>query len=195
MNNTNTLSTLSRCNKCTLCLNQPPLLQEISGRCDVMFVGLSAVQVNDLFSNEPFANTTQSGALLRGIVKEITSLQFYFTNIVKCLPLNNGKIRYPSRDEMTECFINYKVEIDELRPIKVVLLGKQVSSFVSKQLGFRFSSATSPFEFDVVDHDGIEYMDAYHPSYVSVYKRKDLPLYKDAIGSFLSSTHHECPNN
>lgn len=187
MKNTNILNTLGGCNKCNLCLNQPPLLQEISGHCDVMFVGLSAVQANDLFSDEPFAQTTQSGALLRDIVKELTDLQFYFTNIVKCLPLSDGKIRYPSHDEMGECFVNYKVEIAELLPSKVVLLGKQVSGFVSKQLGFRFSSAKSPFEFETIEHDGIEYMDAYHPSYVSVYKRKDLPLYKDAIESFVRS--------
>ena len=57
---------------------------------------------------------------------------------------------------------------------------------VAKELGFKFPKAKSPFDFSIVKHGNREYMAAYHPSYVLIYKRKHIAAYRDAISSFVS---------
>jgi DNA polymerase len=151
-----------------------------------MIVGLSAVKSDNVNDDEPLSASTRSGKLIRDIVTEHSGQSFYFTNIVKCLPLKAGKIRYPVCSELHTCFPNLDIELDTLSPDKVVLLGKKVSDLVAQKLGFKFPKAKSPFEFSVVKHGKREYMAAYHPSYVLIYKRKHVSAYKDAISAFVS---------
>ena len=100
------LNNIKKCRKCNLYINQLPLLDK-KDNCDVMWVGLSAKKVDDIDKNYPLEKNTNSGLLIKEIEDKLPSLNYYKTNLVKCLPLDNkGKIRYPSTNEMNKCISN-----------------------------------------------------------------------------------------
>ncbi|WP_457618013.1 uracil-DNA glycosylase family protein [Lutibacter sp.] len=176
---------IKNCHNCDLYKNQKPLLQNRFNNTDVMFVGLSAVKTDSVLYDEPFSKTSKSGGLLRGIAKSIPEHKIYFTNMVKCLPLLNDKIRYPNSKELSACFQNLEIEIDEIKPKKIVLFGKKSSSFVSKRFNLKFNN--KGFVFPVSEYKGIKFMDAYHPSYILIYKRNSIFEYKKNIVDFINS--------
>jgi uracil-DNA glycosylase family 4 len=178
------ISNINNCRDCNLYKNQRPLLQNDISPCEVMFVGLSAIKTNDVENDEPFSPISKSGKLLREITHSISE-DVYFTNIVKCLPLLGKKIRYPNKIEMSACLENFKTEINEIRPKKIILFGKNVSSHVSKKFGFKFNN--NFLTFPVGEYEGIKIMDAYHPSYVLIYKSRDILEYKSTIVKFAQS--------
>ena len=154
------------CRKCDLHINQNPLLDK-NKKCDVMWVGLSAKKVEDLNINYPLENNTNSGKLIEEIEHRNSEYNFYKTNLVKCLPLNDkGKIRYPSIEEMNKCIENLLIEIEVHKPKVVILLGNIVYKFVDKYL------KDNRIQLDNVSFVGIE-----HPSYISVYKRNSKEEY------------------
>jgi uracil-DNA glycosylase len=172
------------CRQCGLCKNQKPLLQRVSNRPEVFFTGLSAVASTEV-GDEPFSASTRSGQLMREIGE---GFDCYYTNLVKCLPLKDGKLRYPTEKELEVCFGNFELELQSLGPRKVVLLGKQVSDFVAGRLGLRFKGAkVGDLEFQTARLGGTEYLSAYHPSYVLIYRRRQLEEYKSSIFSFITS--------
>lgn len=175
------------CNNCELYKNQLPLLQNNTSPSNVIFVGLSAVKTENTNKDEPFSLFTRSGELLREIMSESPNSCVYFTNIVKCLPLNKDKIRYPDEEEISACLPNFDIELDIISPKKIILLGKKVSSSVSKKYGLKFKKTGEPYNFPITKYKNIEFMDAYHPSYMLVYKRKDISFYKDTILAFIQN--------
>ena len=54
-----------------------------------MWVGLSAVRVDDIEKETPLSNLTNTGKLLSEIESRNKKSEFYKTNLVKCLPLNS----------------------------------------------------------------------------------------------------------
>ena len=131
-----------------------------------MWVGLSAKKVEDVNKNYPLENNTSSGKIIEEIEKKRDDLTFYKTNLVKCLPLNEeGKLRYPTENEMEMCIKNLLMEIRELKPRVVFLLGNNVSKFVT-QYCEKNSIKTDVKVFSVE-----------HPSYICVYKRKNKDAY------------------
>lgn len=95
-----------------------------------MVVGLSAK--NNVLSNTiPLDNSTKSGRIV--LLMENVAARFnstiYRTNLVKCPPMGeDGKLRYPSSFEITDCFPNLLHEIEIIQPKLVVLFGKIVQS-------------------------------------------------------------------
>lgn len=162
-------------------------MQRQRGRPDVFFTGLSAVPIAQVDREEPFSPNTRSGKLLREIASELTTVTVYYTNLVKCLPLRHDKIRYPFRSELELCFRNYRAELAQYLPSKVVLFGKQVSEFIAEKLNLHFHTPRTDFDFPVARKGAVEYLSAHHPSYVLVYKHRKLDLYKRRIATFLES--------
>ena len=157
------LNNIKNCRKCNLYINQLPLLDK-KDHCDVMWVGLSAKKVDDIDKNYPLEENTNSGLLIKEIEDILPSLNYYKTNLVKCLPLDNkGKIRYPSVNEMNKCISNLLIEIEVMNPKIIFLLGKNVYNFISKYMNKNNIKLNLP----------IKYIE--HPSYIYVYKKK----YKD----------------
>lgn len=165
------------CRTCGLCSHQFPLLSEWLPS-DIFWVGLSAVHVGDGDEGLPLSKETRSGQLIHQIEEPfVRKYKFYKTNLVKCLPLRDGKIRYPSSTEMEHCFPNLETEIQSLKPRIVFLLGKQVSSFViGKKIGEPVSFKES-FEYTAYNVDGVLYIPIHHPSFILVYKRKYISEY------------------
>jgi uracil-DNA glycosylase family 4 len=165
------------CKACGLYLNQLPLFDN-KKHADVFWVGLSAVQINEDEDWQPLAPGTRSGALIESI--EFPFLEegsFYKTNLVKCLPLKNDKIRYPLGHEMEKCYPNFNDELERMQPSVVFLLGKQVASFVMKKLGVDDIQLDEQFDFETYTVNNITFIPVHHPSYILVYKRKLLMNY------------------
>lgn len=110
------------CRNCELCKNQEPMI-DVAKSCDVMWVGISAKMTN--FKDElPLDARTYSGKLIREIEKLAENVTFYKTNIVKCPTLKNGKLVYPNKGNIDDCFPNFQKEIDRLKPKVISILEK-----------------------------------------------------------------------
>jgi len=169
------------CKACGLYLNQLPALDN-SKNPNIFWVGLSAVQFNDEDEKIPLTPNTRSGALIEKIEEPLRDdVTFYKTNLVKCLPLKDGKIRYPIENEMEKCFPNFEYELDILKPKFVFLLGKQVAAFVMNKLGIRNINLSELFEYETFEINGTLFIPIHHPSFILVYKRKFIPKYINSI--------------
>ena len=158
------LKRISKCQKCNLCHNQKPLLDN-NQNCDVMWVGLSAKKVDDINKSIPLDNDTNSGKIIETIEKSIPDVKFYKTNLVKCLPLDqNNKLRYPTQTEMNACINNLIIEINELNPKIIFVLGRNTYNYITKY-----------FKKHNIDDSKLIYIE--HPSYIYVYKRKYIDNY------------------
>ncbi|MDD2776668.1 MAG: uracil-DNA glycosylase family protein [Gallionella sp.] len=146
-----------------------------------MWVGLSAVRVSNIDHEEPLAANTNSGRLIHDIEKGLDDTLFYRTNLVKCLPLSNSKIRYPTSQEAQACFHNLLLEISILKPKFVFLLGKQVSDFVHKKNGIKPSNPKFFFDYQPIHFLGTQVISIHHPSYILIYKRSQVAGYAEAI--------------
>lgn len=150
----------------------------------IFWVGLSAVQFDEGIKQLPLSPITRSGALIDSIESSLRDhISFYKTNIVKCLPLKDGKIRYPLEHEMEKCFPNFQFELDVLNPSVVFLLGKQVATFVMKKMGIKEVSLSENFKYNPIEINGTFFVPIHHPSYILVYKRKLLNFYIKNIQS------------
>ncbi|MGD0710650.1 MAG: uracil-DNA glycosylase family protein [Bacteroidales bacterium] len=190
LNNTsNFIDTSNRiqCKACGLYLNQLPVLDR-QDKAGIFWVGLSSVLIGKEEEKQPLSPFTRSGALIKEIENPYTSkISFYKTNVVKCLPLVNNKIRYPFKHEMEKCFPNLETEIEILKPSIVFLLGKQVATFVLKKLSIGDFSLDENFNYSSFLVNKIRYVPVHHPSFVLVYKRKFIQDYINGISSCFKS--------
>jgi len=176
------------CKSCGLYLNQLPALDKLK-KSHAFWVGLSAVQFDEDVEKLPLSPLTNSGKLIEKIEAPFDNdISFYKTNLVKCLPLRGDKIRYPVEHEMEKCFPNFQYELKKLKPSVVFLLGKQVCSFVMKKLSKNDISLNENFQYDSFTLNNISFFPIHHPSYILVYKRKNLQQYIDSIRTILEET-------
>lgn len=176
---------IKSCNQCVLCNNQNPVIQQCD-KADVFWVGLSAVRVLDN-KDIPLSNNTNSGKLINSIEFFIQNVNFYKTNIVKCLPLKNEKIRYPIKKEMETCFFHLENEMDSLNPKLIFLLGKQVATFVLNKYGIKEYFLNENFEYQSFKVGNYRFIPVHHPSYILVYKRKRLQDYVKSMENIIKS--------
>ena len=156
------------CQKCNLCNNQLPLLDNNS-KADIMWVGLSAKKVDNVNKAIPLSNDTNSGMIIEMIEKKLNNYCFYKTNLVKCLPLDEkGKLRYPNASEMESCVDNLIYEIDKINPKIIFVLGRKTYNFIIKY-----------FKKNNIFIDNIIYIE--HPSYIYVYRRKFIDDYLSKV--------------
>ena len=173
------------CKACGLYLHQLPAYEKVE-TSHIFWVGLSAVLFEEGIEPLPLSPLTKSGSLIESIEEPLRrEIQFYKTNIVKCVPLNTelGKIRYPHEHEMEKCFPNFEYEMEVLTPKVVFLLGKQTASFVMKKFGFRDLSLPENFKYKAYKKNSVFFIPIHHPSYILVYKRKELTTYTKSIQS------------
>lgn len=170
---------IRKCQKCGLCKNQRPLLDE-KRECQIIWVGLSAKKVE---SDEdiPLSPETNTGMLIKKVEESCENVTTYKTNLVKCLPLTEqNKLRYPNKKEIDCCFENLMSEIESMEPKIVFLLGKKVYSSVGKHLNIQFEK-WNEFEYYYKELNDTYYIPIHHPSYIYVYKRKRIDEYVQGI--------------
>jgi len=169
------------CKSCGLYLNQLPVCEKATDS-HIFWVGLSAVLFNEGIEKLPLSPLTRSGALIGNIEESLSDyFSFYKTNIVKCLPLKEGKIRYPLEHEMEKCFPNFEFEVNTLKPKIVFLLGKQVSTFVMNKLDNKNFSLSDTFNYTIYNIGDTIFVPIHHPSFILIYKRKFIENYIDSI--------------
>lgn len=149
-------------------------------RCQVLWVGLSAKKAT-CDDETPLSKSTNSGAIIHRIEESLDGVSTYKTNLVKCLPLDDRqKLRYPTRQEIEDCFCNLEEEISTLAPKIVFLLGEKVYSSVAKRYRLSFERIEG-FDYQYVKHGGVYYVPVHHPSYIHVYKRKLVDRYIQSL--------------
>lgn len=170
---------IMKCQKCDLCKNQLPLLDYVK-ECSVFFVGLSAKKII-LGNDKPLSSSTISGAILHDLEKDCTGIKIYKTNLVKCLPLDNfGKLRYPSKKEINLCIPNLCMEIDTLSPQIIFLLGNKVTNAVGEYYSLSLKKWYQ-FNYTATKYKKTFFVPIHHPSYIYVYKRKQINEYIKGI--------------
>jgi len=136
----------------------------------------------------PLSPSTKSGKLIQDV--ELASngnISFFKTNLVKCLPLNEKKIRYPERVEMNKCYPNLETEIDIYKPKVVFLLGRLVAEFTLKKYGHKLGGLGSDFLYKEYKVGETTFVPIHHPSYMLVYKRKAIDKYIKGIQTVISA--------
>lgn len=172
------------CKQCGLCKNQSPLLDNKTA-CKIFWVGLSAKKISS-DDERPLSPTTNSGSIIKCIEEKFQDVEMYKTNLVKCLPLDDtGKLRYPNKNEILHCLPNLKKEINELSPKILFLLGNKVINAVGTCYSIEFEKING-FNYKIVKYQDKYFVPIHHPSYVYVYKRKNLEDYEKAIETILS---------
>lgn len=181
----------NHCRACGLYLNQLPLSDNSKKEADVFWIGLSAVQLDDDDKLRiPLSPNTRSGKLIKTIEDNCNSrVSFYKTNLVKCLPLNENKIRYPQKLEMNKCFPNLINELNILSPRVVFLLGKQVSDFVLRKFEITSKKLSNNFQYESFTIDETLFIPIHHPSYILVYKRKYVNDYIEGISRIIEKAN------
>lgn len=176
-------SKIDRCKKCEISSHQCPLTIK-TNNANIFWVGLSAVKMKNVFNETPLSDSTKSGKLIKEIELENSDYRHYRTNLVKCVPLNlEGKIRYPNIEEKQNCSEYLKNEIFYLKPKIVFLLGKLVSDQVVKKIlkTKKYSLGENYCYNYYLNNEGIAFVPIHHPSYMLIYKRKELDKYKKGL--------------
>ena len=133
---------------------------------DVMWVGLSAKNDKTGHVLPPLDANSNSGKVISMIEAQHEELVFYRTNLVKHAPLDDhGKLRYPNSSEMESSMPDLIREVQKYRPKMIFLLGGQMSKFVQSYL-----------EQNNINVSAMVY-EIYHPSYIYIYKRKQMREY------------------
>jgi uracil-DNA glycosylase len=170
-------STRKRCKACGLYLNQYPIIDK-QKKSSVFWVGLSSVLISEDDEKIPLSPYTKSGSLISKIEEPfLNDISFYKTNVVKCLPLLNNKIRYPLKHEMEKCYPNLLDEIETLKPKTIFLLGKQVAQFVLEKHSITSFLFNEQFNYEPFIINDISYVPVHHPSFILVYRRKYIDNY------------------
>lgn len=175
---------IKTCDKCSLCKHQPPLIDSVRG-CQVFWVGLSA-KLSTCKDERPLSPTTNSGSILCKVEEKCTNVLTYRTNIVKCAPLDEkGKLRYPNKKEINLCLPHIDDEIRALSPKIIFLLGNKVAEAISKQYSITFKKWDN-FDYVFVKYKNLYFVPIHHPSYIYVYKRKQISEYISSIENIVN---------
>ncbi len=179
------IHTINECVRCPLSRYDKPLLDDRM-MADVMWLGLSA-KPRTVGCAKPLDSRTISGSILAQIEAEMPDYNFYSSNLVKCAPVSSVypyTLRYPSQAEISQCLANLEIEINELRPKVIVLLGVITAKAVFSAMKWSFPKM-SGFVRHTVRHQQIAWVTLEHPSYIHVYKREQTREYVDFVKNHL----------
>lgn len=177
------------CKKCNLYCNQLPLI-DTKDKADVFFVGLSAKIIKEK-GDIPLSSNTNSGMIIKKIEDLLKPISIYRTNLVKCVPLDEkDKLRYPAKGEINSCINNLICEINTIKPKIVFLLGEKVTSAVENYSNINFDK-WDDFNYKYKMLNDVYYVPIHHPSYIYVYKKKQIEEYviavKDVVNLILNT--------
>ncbi len=152
-------------------------------KVNVIWVGLSDKKPKKEKKFYPLGEDTNSGKIIAKIEKQLPQLNFYRTNLVKFAPVDkNNKLRYPTNSEMEDSFCLLQNDILEFKPTTVFLLGNRVSEFVLNKKEQKLIKSKERWRaYAPVFINGVCFISIFHPSYVYVYKRKEIDDYLKTV--------------
>ena len=145
----------------------------------VMWVGIS-----DKPDTPPLALNTATGKVVAAVERALDGLRFHKTNLVRRAPLDaDGRLRYPTKEEMTEGADSLRLEVERVKPRIVVTLGAAVSKVVVESVARtgRFTGLGKSFNYAPRRGSAFLVLPVHHPSFVLIYRRKKLSTYIKAI--------------
>src|SRR4030042_3386549 len=152
----------------------------------VYFIGLSAKPMC-----EHLAPETRTGYIIEQIIHHLPSINIVKTNLVKIPPIDQaGNLRYPNLNEMTLGWNDLQNDINQRLPYLLVTLGQQVSFFLRAQMGVQPAKSQLPSDFlytSYLSQSRLYVLSIHHPSFVFVYRRKDMENYINNVVLSISS--------
>jgi uracil-DNA glycosylase len=146
----------------------------------VYFVGLSAKP-----DCEHLAPGTRTGSIIERIIVHLPFIRAVRTNLVKTPPIDHqGKLRYPNPVEMQSGWAELQEEMRRTSPSLLVTLGRQASFFLRSQVGVQPAKPELPSDFSYescVSQAQFSILSIHHPSFVYVYRRRDIESYVDNV--------------
>ncbi len=146
----------------------------------VYFVGLSAKPMC-----EHLAPETITGNIIDQIIHDLPNVYAIKTNLVKIPPVDrDGNLRYPNEAEMQNGWKELHNEINRTFPNLVVTLGQKVSFFLRSQMGVEPTKPQLPLDFSYrlyLSQSQSHILSVHHPSFIYVYRRKDVKSYIDNV--------------
>lgn len=159
----------------------------------VYFVGLSAKPMC-----EHLAPETRTGNIVEQIIHDLPSIEAIKTNLVKIPPTDQGgKLRYPNHTEMQSGWNGLQDEMNQTLPNLLVTLGQQVSFFLRAQMGILPAKPRLPSDFSYESHlsqSQSNILSVHHPSFIYVYRRKDIQNYVEKVVISILTLVSECDN-
>lgn len=145
----------AECRLCELCKSRnKPVFSRGDVDSDIMIVGMCpGPDEND--DGRPFVGT--AGKLLDILIDSTVGGTPYITNLVKCFVKPGLKLEEPWMSACLPYFIN---QVSLIRPKGIILLGKDVNSFL---LGV--SGSMGQIRKGQHEYFGIPVVSTYHPSY------------------------------
>jgi uracil-DNA glycosylase family 4 len=147
----------------------------------VIFVGISN-RSNSLGELAPLDSSTPTGKIINSIEARLNR-ECLKTNLVNFTPLgDNGKIRYPNKEEIEVGLIECLEFLRTHSPCLVFLLGKIVEKEILESLN------TEKIKENIYRFGGsIILASVYHPSYIHTYKKQLTDQYIDEIVEIVRS--------
>ena len=153
---------------------------KIDRRPLVYFVGLSAKPMC-----EHLAPETRTGKIIEQIIHDLPSIEAVKTNLVKIPPIDReGNLRYPNSTEMQSGWNELRDEMNRTLPNLLVTLGQQVSMFLRSQMGVQPAKPRLPSDFSYesyLSQSQSNILSVHHPSFIYVYRRKDIDNYVENV--------------
>lgn len=121
----------------------------------VLLVGISNKE-----GKEPFDSSTASGRIVDQMIVRIPC-EFFKINYVNFAPLDlEGKMRYPTKEELTNSFPSFCSRVKVIEPDLIVVFGKMIADELKKR-----------------GYCDYPILSLAHPSYIWVYRRNELDCY------------------
>ncbi len=159
----------------------------------VYFVGLSAKP-----NCEHLAPETRTGHIIEQIINRLPTVKIVKTNLVKTPPVDSaGKLRYPHPNEMKSGWCELQNEMNKTHPNLLVTLGQQVSFFLRSQMGVQPIKPQLPSDFSsqsYLSQSTSHILSIHHPSFVYVYRRKNIDNYIENVVQSVSTLIFESGN-
>ena len=150
------------------------------GKPLVYFVGLSAKP-----NCEHLALETRTGYIIEQIIHHLPSVKIVKTNLVKTPPIDQaGNLRYPNPNEMKLGWNELQNQMNQRFPDLLVTLGQQVSFFLRSQMGIQPAKPQLPSDFSYgsyLSQAQSIILSVHHPSFIYVYRRKDIENYVENV--------------
>lgn len=172
---------ITTCDACHLCLDMPntPVPGEGPVPNDIMIIG-EAPGRTEAELVRPFVG--KCGKFLRQCIDDHNANP-YITNVVKCRPVNGNKDRPPTDEEISFCKRLLWMEMLEVKPKVVCLLGKTAcKTLLHDYLPDRFlMKDVVGKEFRTTYLPGAVFIPNYHPSYIIARAKNKEGLFREVI--------------